>query len=132
MPTPLAWIAGVQSAVLIGLGALMFAAPARAASIWPWDITPLTSRALASWLVALAVGLALTVRSGDIAYARLTAMPYAVYGALVAVALIRYSSSVDWGTASAWVLVGVVGVIIATGMWGWLASKAATRALPNG
>lgn len=124
MPAALTWLAGLQSAFLIGLGTLMFVAPARAASIWPWDITPLTARVLAAWLVALAVGLALTVRTGDLAYARLTALPYAVFGALVGIAMIRYAENIDWDSPAAWVAAALTLMVIATGSYGAVAARA--------
>ena len=50
-------------AVFLGLGAVaicLFAAPATAASFWPWTITPLTSRVLGAWVAAMSIaGLAM-------------------------------------------------------------------------
>lgn len=50
--------------VLFGVGLLMatgalflLLAPAAAAKVWPWPLTPLTARVLAGWLALLAVGM---------------------------------------------------------------------------
>src|SRR5262245_37568585 len=40
------------AALLIGYGLALFAAPAAIGPSWPWDLTPLTARAVAAWLIA--------------------------------------------------------------------------------
>ena len=109
---------GVQAAVLVTAGlALFFLDGARA--LWPWSLTELTARALASWLVALGVGAVLAVVEDDAVRLRPAATTYAVLGLLQLLALARFRDDVDWGATSAWVyVVAVVGAlgVGATGM----------------
>lgn len=51
--------AGAQAGVLAVYGALLFAAPATFDALWPWELTPLTARAVASFLLGIAAALAL-------------------------------------------------------------------------
>lgn len=64
-------------------------------SMWPWDLTPLTARALGAW----AIGLAVTAGQCLFVGARRRAAPagwgYIVFGVLQSVALVRYGSVVE-------------------------------------
>lgn len=51
--------AAVQAGVLAAYGVLLFAAPATFDALWPWELTPLTARAVASFLLGIAAALAL-------------------------------------------------------------------------
>src|SRR5262249_60688994 len=44
-----------QAAVLLGAGIALFAAPAQAAPLWPWHLTPMLAQATGAWLIALPV-----------------------------------------------------------------------------
>jgi hypothetical protein len=62
-------------AVLLLVGAVLFAVPAEVAEIWPWPITPLLGRALGAWF--LLVGCALLVSARTIRTAHEVPIPYA-------------------------------------------------------
>ena len=108
-----------QAAVMLALGAPLFIAPERAASWWPWPLTPLTGRAVGAWLVALAVIAAQSVLENDLTRLRSVLISQVVLIVLQLLALARYPDSVDW-TPEGWIylsfllgllLIGVYGVI---------------------
>ncbi|WP_369139424.1 hypothetical protein [Modestobacter versicolor] len=119
VPVPLRAALGVESALLLAVGATLWVAPSTAASLWPWPLTPLTARVVAAWLVAFGVATALAAVGGDLARLRTSAIAYAVFGLLVLVSLARFPDTVDWSGAPAWVLLGTVLAIVATGAAGW-------------
>jgi hypothetical protein len=51
--------AAVQAGFLAAYGVLLFAAPTTFDALWPWELTPLTARAVASFLLGIAAALAL-------------------------------------------------------------------------
>jgi hypothetical protein len=55
LPAWLYVLLAVQAIVLAGLGIALFAAPAQAAPLWPWELTPMMAQAIGAWLIALGV-----------------------------------------------------------------------------
>lgn len=49
VPAPVRVAAAVLGAVLVATATFMFVLPDAAASIWPWNLTPLTARVIAGW-----------------------------------------------------------------------------------
>jgi hypothetical protein len=61
----------VQLAVALAVGLALLVAPSTADELWPWELTPLTSRTVGAWVLALAAGLAGTLLERDcVAFAR--------------------------------------------------------------
>ena len=89
-----------------------------AIDIWPWPLTPLTSHALSAWFLGVGVLAALTVWENDLQRSRYTYLGSAVLGLLLAVALARYGSDIEWEEPVAWVLCGLIALVIATGTYG--------------
>ena len=55
----------LQALVMLALGAALFVAPVGAASLWPWDLTPLTGRAIGAFLVGFGAAAAFAVADND-------------------------------------------------------------------
>jgi hypothetical protein len=66
----------------------------------PWTLTPLTSRAVGAWLLALAAGLASTLYERDWRRIRVAVPTFAAMPVFQAIALARYSDTVDWSSTS--------------------------------
>lgn len=110
----------VQALVLAGVGAALFIAPADVAeSIWPWELTPLTARVAAAWLVALGVGAAHVALENDWLRARAAAVSYVVIAVLEFAVLARYSGDVDWEGSRLWLYVAFLASMLAVGLYGW-------------
>ncbi|HEV8564586.1 MAG TPA: hypothetical protein VGR41_06700 [Actinomycetota bacterium] len=119
---------GVHAAVALPVGALLFIDPVRWSSIWPWELTPLTGRAVAAWLLGIGVGLVAVMTERDLRRSRPGLIAYAVFGAGQLVALARYGRDVRWGEPQAWVLLVWVTSAAVLGMLGIVASsRAATE-----
>ena len=106
---------------------MLFAAPATAASLWPWPLTPLTARVVAAWLVAFGLATALAAVAGDLRPLRTAAIAYTVFGLLVTLAVLRYPGTVAWGRPSAWAFVVLTAAVVATGAVGWRTAPAPDR-----
>ena len=50
--TPLLALIGLQGAVMVALGTALVVAPEDAASLWPWELTPLTGRAIGTFVLS--------------------------------------------------------------------------------
>lgn len=102
LPRGLAAVLVMQGAVFLAVGAVLFAAPGTESALWPWPLTPLTARAVASWLLAFGVGIVLALRDRDLGRLEQAAAAYAVFGALEIVVLVRYAEVVRWDHPATW------------------------------
>ena len=88
--------------VLCALGTALVIAPLDAASLWPWTITPLTGRAIGTFVLAQGV-LALTVcREPTGAGCGRRCCQTLVLGVLHLGAIVRFTDTLDWDTLGAW------------------------------
>ncbi len=81
-----------QGAIFAVYGAGLFIAPASFDSAWPWALTPLTARAIASFLLGFAVAAWIAVSGNCLRRFRGAALTYAVLGALELLAVALHSS----------------------------------------
>jgi hypothetical protein len=111
---------GVLNGLLLAIGLLLAAAslallvsPVAAGEwLWPWQLTPLTGRAVGAWL--LGIGLVALHAAYEDDWVRLPGAmaALAVFGALQLVALARYPGDVRWERPSAWLFVaGMIGLL---------------------
>lgn len=126
LPRPLRWVLAVQGLIMLGVGAALFVAPAATAPVlWPWELSPLAARAIASWLLAFGLAAGLALREGDLERLEIAAVAYAVFGVLELTAVARYAGDVRWGQAVAWSYVALLVSITLTGGYGWWAARRA-------
>jgi hypothetical protein len=126
-PVPAAYLGAlwVQAVAILAIGAAMFVAPDAAARIWPWPLTPLTARAISSWLIGLALVLVSATIERDWRRLQPATTAYVVLGVLQGVAIARYPESIDWSRPSAWIYAAMVSAILVTGALGVLAARRA-------
>jgi hypothetical protein len=108
----------LQAAVTIVVGAALYTAPDHTAWLWPWALTPLTARAVASWLIGLGLVLVWAVRENDWMRLRPATLSYTALCVLQLIALIRYRSELEPGAAR-WIYIAFViaiGVLGACGL----------------
>jgi hypothetical protein len=123
VPTGLAAALVLQTVVLSSAGVALVVAPTRVAELWPWELTPLTGRAIGAWLLALGFAAGLAVHEKDLSRLRAAALTYVCFGVLQAGGLVRFSDDVDWDHAATWVYVGGLAAITISGGYGWLAGR---------
>ena len=124
MPRWAVVVLGAQAAVLVGVGAVLFAVPADAATAWPWTLTPLTGRATGAWLMAIGAATAQAAWEADWDRNRTGMAGYAAIAGLWLLALARFSGTPDWDDASAWALALFVVAMLATGVAAAVAGRA--------
>jgi hypothetical protein len=109
-----------QTLIFVAFGVALMVAPAAAAAWWPWALTPLTGRAIAAWLIAVAVAGAGVLIENDRRSAAGAAQSYAFLGIFELLAILRFPGDIDWSHAMAWPYVAFMGVGALTGIWGAL------------
>jgi hypothetical protein len=125
IPGPLRAALAVEGAVLGVVGALLYLAPATAERVWPWTLTPLTARAVASWLLAYAVAAALLVRADRLDRMAVPGVAYAVLGAAtLAVGLLAEGADPAGGAGLSYL--AVAAAILLTGVATALAARRGT------
>jgi hypothetical protein len=116
-----------QAFVLLGLGLALMVAPTSVRHVWPWELTPLTGRATAAWLLSIGAAAAAGARENDLGRIRVPLAAYVALSILTAVAIARYSGTVDWSHPGAWGIVVALASMLLLGVGG-LAVERRTRA----
>lgn len=106
-------------APMLLLGALMVVAPARAIPLWPWELTPLTCRAIGAWSVGIGFVLLHAVWENDGARLRGAAIALCLLGLLQLVNLVRFAGTPDWSRTSAIVYTLFMVAAALIGGFGW-------------
>jgi hypothetical protein len=122
-------VLGAQAAVFLGLGIALLVAPdATSDAVWPWELTPLTGRAIGAWLVALGIVAGHSVREND--WARIPVAPatYTAVGTLQLVVVARYADDFDWGDWRAWAYAAFFGSVAVMGIAGLVLARQARSA----
>lgn len=119
--------------VLLGAttGAALFLIPSETIEHWPWALTPLTARAIGSWLCAVGATAAAVLWENDLARLAGTFWGLATFAALQLVALGRYEGTVEWGDVSAWVYIGFLVSLLAVSGSGLLLGRSPGRVPPQ-
>jgi hypothetical protein len=127
LPTLLRRVLIVEGVVMFAAGILLVVAPGTADDIWPWALSPLTSRAIGSFLFGIGLAALIAVREDDPLSFRGAALAYSVLGLLELLALNLHIP--DLGDrplattlyAAFWVAVAL------TGVYGLSAARASSR-----
>lgn len=103
-----------QAAVTIPAALILFLAPASIIPAWPWELTPLTSRAVSAWFMAYGLACVSITMENNTSNTQGARMSLFVFCILQVIALWRYFPSFDLSKPLAWVylLVLVVGVAV--------------------
>jgi hypothetical protein len=127
IPGWLVVLVSVQAAIALVVGVLLFVAPSTADDIWPWPLTPLTSRTVAAWSLALAAGLAFTAWQRDWTRVRIATPTYVAIPLLQFVALLRFSGTVEGSDLKLWAYVLYLGGVLVLGLYGLVRSWSVER-----
>jgi hypothetical protein len=127
LPGPLRALIGVEAAAMLVASAVMLLAPDSAADLWPWALTPLTSRALGAFTLGVALVGVLVLAQDRLAIFRGTALAYAALGALQLLAVALHSGDLGDDDAANAVYVAFLVAVLATGLYGLRASRALSR-----
>ena len=122
IPAALRALLLVQAVALVATAAWLYLRPRRADDLWPWPLTPLTARAIASFLLGFSVILgALALRNaGDLL--RPPLVGGVVLAVLALLAPLRFAE-VDAGTPQGLAYYLAFGSLLVAGLWGHLVSR---------
>ena len=99
LPAWLYAVLALQAIALLGLGVALFAAPGRAAPLWPWALTPMMAQATGAWLISLGVAAGHALLERDARRLRPAAAGDILLAVLLSIALARYPHQFDWRSA---------------------------------
>lgn len=103
LPRPVRLMVAAQCFLLLGVGVVLLAVPAWVGSWWPWELTPLTGRAIGAWAVSLGVVAGHAFVEDDTERVRPAALSYLAFVVLQAIALARYPGDFAWSSPVGWV-----------------------------
>lgn len=127
IPAWLVWLVSIQAAIALIVGVLLFLVPSTADELWSWSLTPLTSRTVAAWSLALAAGLAFTAWQRDWTRVRIATPTYVAIPVFQLVALARFNDTVDWSDLKLWLYVVYLGGVLVLGLYGLAKSWSVER-----
>jgi len=110
------------------VGVRLFLVPDLTTSWWPWQLTPLTSRAIGAWLISLGVAAAHSLIEDDVARIRPLGATAVVFGVLESIALLRYGGELDWSSPTAVGYVAVLIALLGLGLWALYSGRSAQDA----
>lgn len=115
-----------QSIALLVLGAMLFVAPTSIP--WLWTLTPLTGRAIASWLAGMSVIAFQSWWENDYKRIRSGLGSLALFGIFQVGALIRYAATINWASPVTILYLGFITSMIIGGGLGWVKSRQLSKA----
>jgi hypothetical protein len=120
-----------QAAVAIVVGLLLFtSSDDLAASMWSWDLTDLTSKAVGTWLVGTGATCAVVALLDDRAAAPGWALAQIVFALSVLLSLLRFAGDIDFGELGIWLLIAFFASMLVTGIAGAVSALREGRFAP--
>lgn len=132
-PLP-AWLRlalSLQAGAMLGIGAALFVFGTDAASLWPWELTPLTARAIGAFLCGFGIAAAFAVREDDLDRLRGSALSYAALGALELLAVAIHSEDLSGTDLEQGLYIGFCASVLAVGAYGIWASRTTLSGAPS-
>lgn len=123
LATPLRVLMIALGTVLVGEGVIAFIRPDILIGSAPWQLTPLTTRALCGWLIALGTMLISAGMAGDRKRTRVLAPFFVLLLPAVAFEVSRFATEVDWthwrvfGNGAVLLIVFGIGLHLAAAGW---------------
>jgi hypothetical protein len=118
LPAGLLVLLSLQGAAMLAVGIYLFAAPTSADALWPWDLTPLTARAVGAFVMGFGISALHAVFANDALRFEGAAVAYAALGALELLALGLHSSDLTGASGDTWVYVAFLISVLAAGVYG--------------
>jgi uncharacterized membrane protein HdeD (DUF308 family) len=117
----------LEGVVMLAAGVLLLIAPGVADDIWPWALSPLTSRAIGSFLFGVGLAALIAARDDDPLSFRGAALAYTALGLLELLALNLHIPDLgDRPLATTFYAAFWVAVVL-TGGYGLRAARASSR-----
>jgi hypothetical protein len=123
IPSWLKWILLIVGIIFVLIAIIAFFIPSLLIPIFPWQLTPLTSRSLSGWLAIVGVLMLSIHRDNNKTRARLATPMLVLILPTILLQLSRFSDEVNWNSGTLWVglilftIVGLCGLYLAIGSW---------------
>jgi hypothetical protein len=117
----------IEGVVMLTTGILLLAAPGVADDIWPWALSPLTSRAIGSFLFGIGLAALIAVRDDDPLSFRAAAFAYTVLGVLELLALNVHIPDLGDRPPATTLYAAFWVAVVLTGVYGLNAARASSR-----
>jgi hypothetical protein len=121
-------VLALQAAVMLVLGVLMLLVPQAMLGAWPWELTPLTSRAIGAWAIGIGTIAAHAAWENDWWRLRPMMLSYTLLGLLQITSVLRYPTDFDWSRVAGVVYVLFLATILLLGGYGWWKTQRARQA----
>jgi hypothetical protein len=115
-----------QAVVMAAIGAALWIAPSTQDSLWPWALTPLTGRAVGSFLIGFAAAAALAARDNRLERFRGAAYAYATLGGLELLAAAIFNEDFE-GSEKPVLYVAFAATVLVVGLAGSLTARSPQR-----
>jgi hypothetical protein len=108
---------------LLVVALLVFIVPSLLIPLFPWQLTPLTTRSLCAWLMAVGAIMLAMARENDRTRSRLATPMFILLLPALLLQMLRYAGDVNWGNPALWLslalfaIVEVCGLYLALGSW---------------
>jgi hypothetical protein len=117
----------IEGMAMLVAGAVLLFSAGLADDLWPWALSPLTSRAIGSFVVGIGLAALVAVRDDDPLSFRGAALAYTVLGLLELLALLLHTSDLEGDHFDTAIYVVSWSVVTLTGTYGLSAAMASSR-----
>jgi hypothetical protein len=117
----------VEGVLLVAAGLLLLIAPGAADDVWPWALSPLTSRAIGSFLFGVGLAALIAVRDDDPLSFRGAALAYTALGLLELLALNLHIPDLGDRPVATGLYAAFWIAVVVTGGYGLRAARASSR-----
>jgi hypothetical protein len=107
-----------QGITMLAIGVYMFVAPESADALWPWDLTPLTARAVGSFVTGFGVSALHATAANDLTRFSGAAAAYAGLAAMQLVAVVRYPDDMTGSDVDTALYVAFLFSVLLAGLYG--------------
>lgn len=116
-----------QAALMLAVGLGLLLAPLVVGPFWPWRLTPLTGRAIGAWLIGIGIAAGQLAIENDWSRVRAAVHSFLIFAGLELLVLVRYGSTLDWGTANSWAYLVFLLSLLAVSLYAFGASRGVAR-----
>jgi hypothetical protein len=119
VPAAVRWLLGVVGVGMIAISVVLFVAPSAVSGVWPWTLTPLTTRVMAAMFALpgmVGLGIFLDPRWSA---ARIVIEAQILSIGMILVGALRDAADINFGMPAAWLFVGGLGAfeVLLAGLW---------------
>lgn len=126
LPGGLRALLAAEGTLMLAAGGLMLLAPGTAEDLWPWALTPLTSRALGTFFLAVSLVSLIVVRDRHFPAPGLSSALIAL-GVLQLLAVALHEGDLGDESVATAIYLGFLAAVVATGVYAAIAERALSR-----